>query len=302
MVGSKRNGFKIILKLIKIVLQSINVVSIVALLSVHFIIKERTFLSSVIFYALPLPLIIVIILFISMVLTRKWRRFNLILAAILLLVWLSRSFKLHISEDIKETDLEVVFWNASRDNDYQMAFNKNGNVPDVMVLVESKKTDNEEFKRKYPDYYFYKSDREIFIFSKTPLVIESENKSKFSTTVINFETSGVNFYAVDITGSFDVPRKWGLTYVNKFINRKDNTIVLGDFNTPYESIYLKQFKKDFNQAFNEKGNGFIETWFNNIPLLSLDHIWVSKDLKVLKTEKFYTKESDHSMLKTYVRK
>lgn len=301
-MGSKRKGFKIILKLIRIFLQSINVVSIVALLSVHFIIKERTFLSSIIFYALPLPIIIVIVLFISIVLTKKWRRYNLILASILLLVWLSKSFKLHIPDDINKTDLEIVFWNASRDNDFQMAFNKNGDVPDVMVLVESKKSNSEEFKRKYPNYYFYKSDRELFIFSKTPLVIESENKSKFSTTVINFKTSGVNFYAVDVTGSFDVPRKWGLAYVNEFIRKKHNTIVLGDFNTPYESIYLKQLKKDFNHAFNEKGNGFRETWFNNIPLLSLDHIWVSKDLKVLKTEKLYTAESDHSMLKTYIRK
>ncbi|WNH08775.1 endonuclease/exonuclease/phosphatase family protein [Thalassobellus suaedae] len=302
MVGSKRRIFKIILKLIKIVLQFINVTSIVALLTAHFVIKERTFLSSLIFYALPLPIIIVVVLFISIVLTKKWRRFNLILASILLLVWLSKSFKLHIPDDINKSDLEIVFWNASRANDFQMAFNKNEGVPDVMVLVESKKNDIEEFKRKYPNYCFYKSDRELFVFSKAPLIIESENKSKFSTTVINFKTFGINFYAVDVTGSFDVPREWGLNYVNKQINRKDNTIVLGDFNVPYESIYLKQFKKGFNHAFNEKGNGFRETWYNNIPLLSLDHIWVSKDLKVLKTEKFYTKESDHSMLKTYIRK
>ena len=66
--------------------------------------------------------------------------------------------------------------------------------------------------------------------------------------------------------------------------------------------YLKQLKKDFNQAFYKKGNGFRETWFYNLPLLSLDHIWVSKDLKILKTEKIHTLKSDHNMLKTYIKR
>ena len=171
-----------------------------------------------------------------------------------------------------------------------------------MVLVETGKYKIEGFKQKYPNYYYYKSDSEIFIFSKTPLEIKSENTSQYSTTVIDFETAGVNFYAVDVTGSPDVPRAWELSYVNKFVKRTENTIVLGDFNLPYESIYLKPFKERFNQAFNEKGNGFRETWPNNIPLLSLDHIWVSKDLKVLKTKKFFSKVSDHCMLKTFIAK
>ena len=42
----------------------------------------------------------------SIVLSKKWRQYNLIIAALLLLVWLGRSFKLHIPDDIKENDLE----------------------------------------------------------------------------------------------------------------------------------------------------------------------------------------------------
>lgn len=74
---------------------------------------------------------------------------------------------------------------------------------------------------------------------------------------------------------------------------------------PDETILMQQqkaVKQNFNQAFNEKGNGFRETWFYNLPLLSLDHIWVSKDLKVLKTKKINTFKSDHNMIKTYIKK
>src|SRR5690606_4384326 len=146
--------------------------------------------------------------------------------------------------------------------------------------------------------YFYKSVRGIYVFSKKALIIESEITSPYNTTIVNFKTGGLNFYAIDVTDSTDVPRAWKLKFIDTKIREKSNTIILGDFNVPYESVLFKEIKSDFNHAFNEKGNGFRETWFWNIPLLSIDHIWVSKDLKILKTEKKGTFKSDHSMLKT----
>jgi endonuclease/exonuclease/phosphatase (EEP) superfamily protein YafD len=302
MVGSKRISLKIILSVLKIIIQLINVAVIIVLLAIHFVIKEQTFWSSLYFYAFPLPVIIFVVLTISIILTKKWRRYNLIIATVLLVIWLSRSFKIHIPDTIKETDLEVVFWNASRENTFESVIHENKDIPDVMVLVEFRKNNIEELKKRFPEYYFYKSERELFIFSKTPCDSIVEKTSNYNTTVINFKTAGINFYAVDATGSPDVPKEWGLTYINQQIKEKKSIIVLGDFNTPYESKHLKQFKTDFNHAFNNKGNGFRETWFYNIPLLSLDHIWVSKDLKILKTQKIYTTKSDHSILKTFVRK
>ncbi|MGK0253252.1 MAG: hypothetical protein ACI9OE_000714 [Mariniflexile sp.] len=277
----------------------INVAIIVALLAIHFVLKEDSFFDAIRFYAFPLPVIIVIVLGLSVFLSK--RKYNLILGGILLAIWLSQSFKIHIPEAINEKDLEVVFWNASRDNGFIEAFKENGSIPDVMVLVESEKNNIQELQSKYPNYYFYKSVREIYIFSKNPILIKSEESSKYNSTVINFKTNEMNFFAVDVTGSQDVPRTWELGFVNKLITKSPNTIIIGDFNVPFESKNLKKIKTNFNHAFNEKGNGFRETWFWNIPLLSLDHIWVSKDLEILKTQKINTFKSDHCMLKTYIK-
>ena len=125
--------------------------------------------------------------------------------------------------------------------------------------------------------------------------------SNFSSTVIPFETYGMNFYAVDMAGSTDVPKAWEFKFFNSIYKRKDNTIILGDFNLPCESIFLDEMKEDYIHFFTSKGNGFRETWFWNIPFLSLDQIWVSKDLKIIKSEKIRTSNSDHSMVKTVVR-
>lgn len=287
-------------KLIKILYWLVNIVIISALLAIHFVQKESSFSNALNYYIFPLPIIIAIVLLLSIFLSK--RKYNLILASILLIIWLGRSFKIHIPESINDTDIEIVFWNASRNNGFEEAFSQNETIPDLLVLVESKKNNLEALQLKYPTYFFYKLEKEIYIFSKTEVQIEIETTSKYNSTVVNFKTSGINFYAVDVAGSTDVPRTWELNFVNKLIKTNQKTIVLGDFNVPFESKNLKTIKSKFNHAFNKKGNGFRETWFWNLPLLSLDHIWVSKDLKILKTQKINTFKSDHSMLKTYVRK
>lgn len=273
---------------------------IATLLYIHFIAKEKSYLHSLNFYTFPLPIIIGIILFFSIFL--KVKKYNFIVAGLLLVFWLFGSFKIHIPEKINDTDIEIVFWNASRSNGFNEAFDINGTVPDILVLTESGYNNLDTLKLKYPNIYFYKIAKEIYISSKTEIEVESTIISNYKTTIVPFKTPDVQFYAVDVTGSTDVPREWELTFVDSVVKQRKNTVILGDFNVPYESKYLKPFKTDFKHAFNEKGIGFRETWFYNLPLLSLDHIWVSKNFKVLKTNKTNTFKSDHNLLSTFIRK
>ena len=290
------------LKIIRTLYLLVNSVIIIALLSIHFVLKESSYQNSLLFYTFPLPVIITIVLGLTIFLSKTFRKYNLLLAGALLLFWLGRSFKIHIPEEINESDIEVVFWNASHERNLEDAFNINGNIADVFVLVEHGKYSVDRLQSKYSDYYFYKSISGISVFSKLPIELIGDISSNYGTNIVNFETYNINFYAVDVSGSMDVPREWELTFVNEYVEQKIQTILLGDFNVPFESKFLDSIKNNFNHAFNEKGNGFRETWFWNIPLLSLDHIWVSKDLKVLKTEKIGTFKSDHNMLKTFIKK
>ena len=290
------------LKIIKILYLLVNSVIIIALLSIHFVLKESSYQNSLLFYTFPLPVIIAIVLGLTIFLSKTFRKYNLLLAGALLLFWLGRSFKIHIPEEINESDIEVVFWNASHERNLEDAFDISGNIPDVFVLVEHGKYSVDRLQLKYSDYYFYKSINGISVFSKLPIELIDDISSNYGTNIVKFETYNINFYAVDVSGSMDVPREWELTFVNEYVEQKTQTILLGDFNVPFESKFLDSIKNNFNHAFNEKGNGFRETWFWNIPLLSLDHIWVSKNLKVLKTKKIRTFKSDHNMLKTVIKK
>ncbi len=109
-------------KILRVILQLINIVIILILLAIHFVIKEGSNKDSLFFYAFPLLIIISVVLFLSIFLTKKWKRFNLLLGFILLIIWLAGSFKIHLPEKINEIDLEIVFWNASHDNDIEDGF------------------------------------------------------------------------------------------------------------------------------------------------------------------------------------
>jgi len=290
------------LKILKGHILRINLIVIIVLLLIHFVLKESNYFFSLLYYTFPLPLIIIAVVLFSVFQTKKIRTYNLILALVLSVIWFSRSFKINTSEAIKETDIEIVFWNATHKREFKDIFDEVERSPDIVVLVEYHAEELTQVKAKYPDNFFYwHSESEIGIFSKKPIIIKGIFISDDESVVINFTTYEINFYAVDVSSSMHIARKQQLKFVNESIKTNENTIVVGDFNVPFESKFLDNIKNNFNHAFNEKGNGFRETWFWNIPLLSLDHIWVSKVFKILKTEKISTFKSDHSMIKTFVK-
>ncbi|AUS05367.1 hypothetical protein [Pseudotamlana carrageenivorans] len=182
-----------IFKFIKGLYFILNIAIILALLILHFIIKDRTYEWSLIFYPFPLPVIIGIVVGLSIFLGKR-RKFNFIVAGILLLIWLAGSFRFTLPEPIVEKDLEVVFWNTSREHHFEDAVEQYGGFPDVMVLAEASDSDFTRLQALYPQYHFYKSKRELSVFSKHPMTIVSDNISKYNTSVVHFETSGIHFF------------------------------------------------------------------------------------------------------------
>ncbi len=78
-------------------------------------------------------------------------------------------------------------------------------------------------------------------------------------------------------------------------------IILGDFNTPYESVALDRFREKFYHCFTEAGRGLRETWPWPLPALSLDHIWVTRDWKPQLCRKVKRWSSDHAMVWTVLK-
>lgn len=70
-------------------------------------------------------------------------------------------------------------------------------------------------------------------------------------------------------------------------------IVMGDFNTPVDSVFVAPLAERLANAFEACGNGYNVTWPVPIPVLSLDQVWASPQVKLGACELPWTLRSDH---------
>ena len=70
-------------------------------------------------------------------------------------------------------------------------------------------------------------------------------------------------------------------------------LVLGDFNTPADSVHADWLRRDLQNAFEVAGKGRAETWPAPFPVLAIDQIWLSPSLNVQRTRYAWSLESDH---------
>jgi len=293
----KRNFIKYSSKLLSL--------GLLFLLFNHLVFKDVNYWSSLVFYIFPLPVILGIS-FLNLILNIKTKNKLLyaLVSMLILMFWLYKSYVINDIEDINVNKAEVVYWNAAKKRSFIDAFVVSETIPDVLVLVEYDQTDKQSLKNiksKFAKYHFKVIYGRIGIFSKNRIRNVIPVQMKNNSLMVEFKTKikkeEFNFYAIDITANIRFYRKPMLKEAFKYIKTTNSTIIVGDFNTPYESLYFEEYKQKYLHAFTEKGNGFIETWQWNFPLLSLDHIWVSKDLKISRTIKINTWKSDHAMLK-----
>ncbi len=75
-------------------------------------------------------------------------------------------------------------------------------------------------------------------------------------------------------------------------------MLMGDFNTPVDSVFMSGLESRLHHAFHTCGKGYDSTWPVPIPLLSLDHVWVSPDLPLHSCRLPWTWRSDHKPVLT----
>jgi endonuclease/exonuclease/phosphatase family metal-dependent hydrolase len=100
---------------------------------------------------------------------------------------------------------------------------------------------------------------------------------------------------VDIDGDPFQSRAPAFALLSKMIRAyaPAKLIVMGDFNTPLDSVWFESFRQELTHAFERGGVGFAETWPVPLPVLAIDHIWVSKKINVVNCNLNWSWLSDH---------
>lgn len=69
-------------------------------------------------------------------------------------------------------------------------------------------------------------------------------------------------------------------------------LLLGDFNTPPESAWFDAYRESFAHAFEQSGQGWAPTWPSPIPVLHVDHVWM-RGLSAVHAEHGWARGFDH---------
>ena len=70
-------------------------------------------------------------------------------------------------------------------------------------------------------------------------------------------------------------------------------IVLGDFNTPADSVHFADLRRLVTPAFDRAGRGYAATWPMPAPVMELDHILTNRHIRCVRCEHVTSIHSDH---------
>jgi vancomycin resistance protein VanJ len=174
--------------------------------------------------------------------------------------------------------------------------------PSVIGLVEADQeheVDLDEWKRHFPEYEVVGTSFGGLIAVKGKVVSHQLHHLASASFCEQFDVRvDQNDFAVllvDITSDFRKSRQRPLlalaTLANDLADRP--VVIMGDFNTPDDSIWLASLQEHHREAFRERGTGYAATWPMPLPVLTLDQVWVNEFVEVSRCVHHWTIDSDH---------
>lgn len=281
--------------------------SFLVLVMIHFIIKDRIYGVSTLFYAFPLPIIGVIGLFVTILFYRRKPLFYTLSIVLLgMTVYFSTHYfgEAHIDSS-DEANSHILFWNVAQSQPLPTGIiikHIHTYNPDIVGLVEAdsvSQKDLEALEIACPQYQF-KTLYGTMLISVKGQIEDVAYKSEANVYRNNYITATINgitkhIMLVDVAASPFFNRDIPLGILHDFSQKHPVDVLLGDFNTPYESVHFKEYKSNFN-SFHPYSIGMTSTWPLPFPVIEIDQIWLAKSYKPLKLEKFCYKNSDHKLL------
>jgi endonuclease/exonuclease/phosphatase (EEP) superfamily protein YafD len=273
--------------------------------------KDRDVRWALLFYGMPKPCLAGLALGIAFLSRRRIRQAGLALAcAVAILIWwVSTSWCVPLEakpNDAQKVEVTVLYWNLCRPPglDQEMVDLVHELQPHLAAFVEPGPQVSsllEKYESLLPGYSAQWMPRGILWLNRVPSGYRERGKLDRIGAFARFDVEGFGaafpIVVADVYPHLSYSRRPQLQDVLTQAQGRSDAILLGDFNTPLESVHLTEYRKDFVEAFEVAGSGFKETWPCGLPLLSIDHIWVGADWEVVEARKIWRLTgSDHAAL------
>jgi endonuclease/exonuclease/phosphatase (EEP) superfamily protein YafD len=172
---------------------------------------------------------------------------------------------------------------------------------DVICIAEAEPDEKQTIDRwraAFPEYVIQQAPLNLLCLVRGE-VLDSETgelgpHSNYALHRIRVRGRELQVLQVDLIAKVTRSRREPIARLTEIASRAGgNVIVAGDFNTPRDSFHLAPLRAEFTNAFEGTGRGFIETWPFNLPVLSLDQVWLGARLRPAACANRWTWLSDH---------
>ena len=284
------------------------------------------------FYAAPMPLIVVAGLVTGLALRRRaavrgvvvdrsaiqrsdrgaishdpsvHRRLRQVFKAIVLaqaVLWFSEAVSV-TTRIVPEDSIRIVFCNVNRGfRGYDgLADELVAHDADVVALVEA--TDDGQqrntWRERFPGYTVQTSGSGmVFLVRGSIEVIETGRSGIVSRWRLARVTTGERRFLLLLIDIASHPLRSRQPAFDDLVDllkkyRDEPLVIAGDFNTPVNSVRYGEMRQQTRNAFEAAGEGLRETWPVVLPVLALDQIWGNDRIQWLRCRHGWSARSDH---------
>jgi endonuclease/exonuclease/phosphatase family metal-dependent hydrolase len=273
---------------------------------------------SGIYYALPLPVLIVAGVFVCLTSLRRKFDFRVTAVCLLLLemqvvVWGGLVFR-RSAEEPPADARRFVFWNVCRGNfGYDATARELVDLDaDIIALVEATE------QAEYPDFWTsripgYSATRlgsgmmvlcrgEILGVQPGNVTVDEEPEAVCRYRIISLRVDGkfMRVLLMDVKSHPLMFRKPAFLHLAELADglADQPLIVAADFNTPINSVWVDQLRSRLTNSFEEAGEGYRETWPTLLPVLCLDQVWGNDRVTWHRSRRGWSIRSDHRSVTT----
>lgn len=278
---------------------------------VRFTVRDATLATAWLFYLAQPICLAAACLFLSVVWLRLGRRVAagvaLAAAAGFTAAWVSTSFRSPSSAPPAGAAYRALVWNTSYGT-----FGRDGILDtlrhsgaDLIGLVErpTRSLKAEELSiQGRPPYRLIAESAGLQIFSLHPGRRVASNKlgrgGLYLLAEVELDGRPLKVLLVDVASSPRISRADSLGRAAELADKQadEPLLIIGDFNTPPDSVHFAPLRERLVSAFEGAGSGYAPTWPSPLPVLTLDQAWLNRGLRPVRCRAGWTMHSDHRPL------
>lgn len=153
---------------------------------------------------------------------------------------------------------------------------------DIYAITEPPK-ELHKFKRGFSKAYEFESTQHLLLAVKGKIQKSTwlYNKNGFRIWYFKIRVAGKNMtlFLVDLASRLNLARDPFLRKLVTYIEKYQPQLVVGDLNAPRMSRALQALPEGYEHAYFQAGSGWSYTWPVPLPVLAIDHIILSKQIK-----------------------